>query len=255
MSELADALDLALEVGELVQESGGHTTRTVDSMVRMATSLGAEECFPAISSVNVAMTVATNAERVSAGRHAGHLGINFSELTAVERLVADTEEQELSPAQVRSRLTLIRNAGRVYPVWWVMLALGASSAAFAAMFGATATAVALTFLGGWAGSWVRQLLIARRQMPFISVTCAAFVAGLIVAGGAGPAGLGMAATQPALAACALFLVPGVPMLNGTADLLTAHYLNGVVKLAMSAVILAAAAVGLSFAVALVEMLR
>ena len=41
------------------------------------------------------------------------------------------------------------------------------------------------------------------------------------------------------------------MLNGTADLLTAHYLNGVVKLTMTAVILAAAAVGLSVAVALV----
>ena len=69
------------------------------------------------------------------------------------------------------------------------------------------------------------------------------------------AGLGFAASQPALAACALFLVPGVPILNGTADLLTAHYLNGVVKLAMSAVILAAAAIGLSVAVTLTGVLQ
>ena len=251
MSELADALDLSLEVGELVQESGGHTTRTVDAMVRMATALGAQECHPAISSINVAMTVATDGERLSAGRHAGHLGVDFNALTAVEHLVGDTEQHGLTAPQVRSRLTLIRNAGRLYPVWLVMLALGGSTAAFAALFGATALGVMGAFLGGWAGAWVRQLMTSRRQKPFVSVTSAAFVSGLIVAGGAHLLELGSAQSRPALAACALFLVPGVPMLNGTADLLTAHYLNGVVKLTMTAVILAAAAIGLSVAVALV----
>ena len=255
MSELADALDLSLEVGELVQECGGHTTRTVDSMVRMASALGAQECHPAISSINVAMTVATDGERLSAGRHAGHLGIDFSRLTASKHLLSDTEEHGLTAPQVRSRLLLVRNAGRVYPTWLVMLALGGSSAAFAALFGSGAVGVALTFAAGWAGAWIRHLLTSRHQQPFVSVTSAAFLAGLIVAGGSAVAGLGFAASQPALAACALFLVPGVPILNGTADLLTAHYLNGVVKLAMSAVILAAAAIGLSVAVTLTGVLQ
>jgi uncharacterized membrane protein YjjP (DUF1212 family) len=44
-------------VGELVQLSGGHTTRTVDHMERLARALGAEECHAAVSSVNVAMNV------------------------------------------------------------------------------------------------------------------------------------------------------------------------------------------------------
>ena len=249
MSELADALDLSLEVGELVQESGGHTTRTVDHMERTATALGAQECYAAISSINVAMTVAADGQRLTAGRHAGHFGINFSTLTAVKHLVADTEAHGLTPAQIRSRLTLIRNAGRVYPVWTVMLALGGSSAAFAAMFGADARGVALVWVGGWAGAWVRHLLVARHQKPFVAVSLAAFVSAFIVASGADVLALGDS-TQTALAASTLFLVPGVPMLNGTADLLTAHYLNGVVKLAMSAVIIASAAVGLSVAVTL-----
>lgn len=249
MSDLTDALDLSLEVGELVQLSGGHTTRTVDHMERMATALGAEECHAAISSVNVAMTVAGDGQRLTAGRHAAHMGINFSTLTAVRHLVADTEAHALSPSQVRARLTLIRNAGAVYPTWLVMAALGGSSAAFAALFGAGALGVALTFTGGWAGAWVRHLLVSRHQKPFVSVTSAAFVAAFLVAGAARLLDLG-AEASPALAASTLFLVPGVPMLNGTADLLTAHYLNGVVKLAMSAVIIASAAVGLSAAVTL-----
>ena len=249
MTDLADSLDLSLEVGELIQLSGGHTTRTIDSMERMAAALGAEESHVAISSVNVAITVVAGDEKATAGRHAGHFGINFNTLTQIERLVSETEVNRLAPAQVRSRLTLIRNAGRIYPVWAVMLALGGSSAAFAVLFGASPAAASLAFLGGWAGAWVRHLLVARRLQPFVSVSSATFVSALIVAGGGEVLGLDDTLTA-ALAASTLFVVPGVPMLNGTADLLTAHYLNGMVKLAMSAVIIVAAAVGLSLAVSL-----
>ena len=191
MTDLADALDLSLEVGELIQLSGGHTTRTIDSMERMAAALGAQESHVAISSVNVAITVVAGDDKATAGRHAGHFGINFSTLTQIERLVTETEVNQLAPAQVRSRLTLIRNAGRVYPVWLVMLALGGSSAAFAFLFGASPTAASLALLGGWAGAWVRHLLVTRRLKPFVSVSSAAFVSALIVAGrgrGPGPGG-------------------------------------------------------------------
>lgn len=253
MTDLDSALDLSLEVGELVQLSGGHTTRTVGHMERLARALGADEAQAAISSVNVMMTVGGDGRRLTAVRQAGHFGINFSTLTALRRLVGDTEALGLTPAQVRSRLTLIRNAPKPYPTWLVMVALGGSSAAFAALFAAGTIAIALTFIGGLAGAWTRHYLVSRHQKPFVAVTSAAFVSALIVAGGAQVLDLGAGAV-PALAASTLFLVPGVPMLNGTADLLTAHYLNGVVKLAMSAVIIASAAVGLSVAVTLVEAL-
>lgn len=254
MSGLADALDLSLEVGELVQLSGGHTTRTVDHMERMAAAFGAEQSHAAISSINVAMTVSAAGEQLTAGRHARHFGINFTTLTQVKRLVADTEAHGLTASQVRARLTLIRNARAPYPTWTVMLALGGSTAAFAALFHAGFAATALAFGGGWAGAWVRHLLVGRRLPPFVTVSSAAFVSALIVAGGGHLLGLSAAEVNPALAASTLFLVPGVPMLNGTADLLTAHYLNGVVRLAMSAVIIASAAVGLTAAVTLLEAL-
>jgi uncharacterized membrane protein YjjP (DUF1212 family) len=253
MTDVADALELSLEVGELVQLSGGHTARTAEHMNRMARALGAEASQPAISSINVMMTVTGGGEHLTAVRQAGHFGINFSMLSALRALVIDTEQHGLVPEQVRSRLTLIRNAGPVYPTWLVMLALGGSSAAFAALFGATALGITLTFLGGVAGAWTRHLLVSRHKKPFVSVTSAAFVAAVIVAGGAELLDLGTA-TEPALAAATLFLVPGVPMLNGTADLLNAHYLNGVVRLAMSLVIVTSAAVGLLAAVTIVEAL-
>lgn len=252
MSGLDGALDISLEVGELIQLSGGHTTRTIDSMQRMAAALGAEESHVAVSSVNVSMTVAANGQKQTAGRTAGHFGINFSVLTQIERLVAETEVGGLQPPEIRARLAKIRTTGRSYRAPLVMAALGGSSAAFAVLFGASATGALLAFLGGWAGGWVRHLLMARGLQIFVPVASAAFVSAVIVAAGSHAASV--VPVTPALAASTLFLVPGVPLLNGTADLLTGHYLNGLVKLALSAVIIISAALGLSAAVGLTGML-
>ncbi len=250
MTDLADAMDIALDVGELVQQSGGHTKRTVDLMERTALALGVTRCHCAISSINVSITVADGSGGLlTGGRSAGHFGINFNALTQLRRLVEETERNGLSAAQVQARLTLIRNSTPVYRTGWVLLALGLSTAAFAGLFHASQQGILLAFLGGWAGAWVRHTLVRAHHKPFVSVTAAAFVSGFVVAMGTNLLHMGTEA-DAALAACALFLVPGVPMLNGTADLLTAHYLNGMVKLAMSAVVVASAAVGLTVSVAL-----
>lgn len=254
MPELADALDLALEIGAMAQESGGHTTRTVDLMTRMAEAMGATQTHCAVSSINVSITVGDGVTTLTGGRHAEHFGINFSQLSAAIGIVDRARAGRLGAGEVRFELAQLRRQPPVYPVWLVMLALGGSSAAFAILFGTSIAGAVLTFLGGWAGGWTRQLLVRRHQKPFVAVTSAAFVSALIVAAGAVILELGDAA-QPALAASTLFLVPGVPLLNGTADLLTAHYLNGVTRLAMSAVIVASASVGLTAAVTIAGLLE
>ena len=85
---------------------------------------------------------------------------------------------------MRARLTLIRNTGAVYPTWLVMLALGGSTRRVRRPVPRRrAIAMALALLGGWAGAWVRHLLVGRGLQPFVSVSSAAFVSALIVAGG------------------------------------------------------------------------
>jgi uncharacterized membrane protein YjjP (DUF1212 family) len=247
VSELFDSLDNCLGVGELIQASGGHTPRTIDTMTRMATALGIEESHVAVSSVNVTMSATSAGHTRTAMRHATHFGINFAALTEIKHLVAAVERGEVDNAGIHRRLEEIRCMPRVYPVWLVMLALGGSTAAFTALFHGPLAMIALSFVGGWAGGWARHLLQTRHMLPFVSVTCAAFVSAFLISGGANLLGLDDQAV-PALSASTLFLVPGVPMLNGTADELTGNYLNGLVKLAMTAVIVLSAAVGLGMAV-------
>jgi uncharacterized membrane protein YjjP (DUF1212 family) len=104
----------------------------------------------------------------------------------------------------------------------------------------------ITGVAGAIGALLRAWLMKRHFKPFVFSLFCAFLSVAIV----------MVlrdftnTVQPALAASVLYLVPGVPLLNGTADLLTGYYLNGLVRLTMSSVVFVGASVGLLAALTL-----
>jgi uncharacterized membrane protein YjjP (DUF1212 family) len=111
------------------------------------------------------------------------------------------------------------------------------------LFGGDIAAILITTFGATLGMAVRFYLVLRHFKPSVFATAASFVALLSV-------GLLRHLTdtpEAALAASVLFLIPGVPLINGAADLLNANYLNGMVRFAMSAVIIFGIAVGVSLA--------
>ncbi len=243
-SSLETALQIALEAGVRVQMSGGYTARVQDTMASIAHGLGAERVEPSVTSVVVGLTVYRGGWSRTAIRRTPHIGINFSELSALSQLARDAGH--LQPAEIRGRLDTIESTVRRYPVGLVLPMLGVACGAFAALFGSDAAGVLVAALGGFAGSLVRYALVARRYAPFLYCAAAAFAATSLVVL------LGPVSATPdtALIACVLFLVPGVPLLNGTADLLGSHYLNGIVRLTMSLVVVMAGGVGVALALGL-----
>lgn len=240
-ASLEATLQTALEAGVRVQMSGGYTARVYDTMEAIAKALGADRVDGSVTSVVVGLTVHRGGWSRTAFQRTPHIGINFSELSALSQLTR--QASGLAPEEIRRQLDAIESAERRYPNWLVLPMLGLACAAFAALFGADAAGLALAGLGGFAGAVVRHLLTGRHYKPFIFCLAAAFVSTSVVL-----LGQGITATPTqALAACVLYLVPGVPLLNGTADLLATHYLNGLVRLAMSMIIVLAAAVGVAAA--------
>lgn len=242
--DLEEVLQTALLAGMRVQMSGGYTARVCATMERIATALGADKVEPAVSSVNVGLTVHRDGWSRTAFRRTPHVGVNFSELTALSNLSGAAKGMTL--AEIQSKLDEITKAERFYPPALILPMLGVSCGAFAAIFGADAAGIALATVAGAAGAWIRHQLVSRHYYPFVFALAAAFVSVSIVA-----AGRGLTHTlTPVQAACILYLVPGVPLLNGTADLMTAHYLNGVVRLTMSTIIVLASSIGLIMALLL-----
>ena len=124
--------------------------------------------------------------------------------------------------------------------------LGVACGGLAALFGADVPGILAATLGGWVGASVRHQMAGWKYQPFIFCLAAAFVSTSIVAA-LSPV---TATPTPALAACVLYLVPGVPLLNGTADLIGGHYLNAVVRLTMSLVIVLASGLGVALSLGL-----
>lgn len=234
-------LQTALEFGVRVQMSGGNTARVRDSMRHVALGLGADRAETWVSSGSIGLVVGDELWSRTSIRTTPVMGVNFAELSSLSRL--SRRADRLSLDEMRAELAQIAATERVYPPWVVLAMLGVSCGSFAALFGADPVGIGLAAVGGFIGATLRHFLMKQRFKPFIYCLFSALVAAsfvLILGGRTGTVEL-------AATASTLFLVPGVPMLNGTADLLTSNYLNGLVRLTRASIILLGAAIGYSIA--------
>ncbi len=240
---LAELTDTALHAGLIAHSCGGDTARTSEIMQRVALALGGQRADTVVSSLNLGLTVEADGERETALRKAPHMGVNFDALSELEHVVCALEAGQLDHHQLRLQLHDTAARPRAWAAWQVALMVGLACGGFAALFGGDIAAIALTTVASTCGMALRQWLAQRHFQPLIFATAAAFIATLIT-GLARPLTL---TPDAALAACVLFLIPGVPLINGTADLLTGNYLNGNVRLTTSVVFILGIAIGMSLA--------
>ncbi len=243
-AELESALHTGIEMGVRVQMSGGYSARVYDAMESVGRAMGAERTEPTVSSVTVGLTVHRGGWSRTAFDRTPHIGVNFSELSALSQL--SRRASTLTPAQIRERLDTIEATEKRYPPSLVLPMLGLSCASFGALLGADSAGIVLAGVAGFLGALTRHYLVRQHFKPFVFCLAAAMVSASAVLLLGDLSGT----TTVALAASVLFLVPGVPMLNGMSDLLSAHYLNGVVRLVMSAVIVLSSGIGVGMAVSL-----
>lgn len=238
-----EVLDLALMAGIFSHQSGGDAAHTGRIMRRMALALGAEKAETVISSVNLGVTIEKDGVCSTAFRKAPHMGANFSMLTSVTRLVDALVAKRINVRIVRRQLAWIARQPHFYPRPLIAALVGLSCGGFAALFHGDIYAIAATTVGSALGMALRLFLHRRHYMPFMFALAASFTAltvtGLILR-------LMPSQTQEAaLAASVLFLIPGVPFINGAADLFSAHYLNGMVRIMMGIVFVVGIAAGVS----------
>ncbi len=243
-AELEQILQTSLEFGVQVQMSGGYTARVRDSMKRVALGLGADRAETWVSSGSIGLAVTRDGWSRTSVRTTPAMGVNFTELSSLSRLARAA--RGLSIAELQAQLGAIAGRDRRYPVALVLIMLGVSCGSFAALFGSDPAGILIAGLAGGVGATARHWLVKQRFKPFIYCLFAAFLAAAIVLS----LGRFTSSEDTAVTASMLFLVPGVPLLNGTADLLTSNYLNGLVRLTRASVILLGSALGLTLALAL-----
>lgn len=244
---LESVVQTALDVGSRIQMSGGYTARVRDSTRRIALELGADEAQTWLASGSLGITATKDGHTLTAVRTVPAFGVNFAELSDLSHLVRHSDG--LDENAIRSELHRIAGTARRYPGWLVLIMMGVACGSLAGLFGAGLLGVGLAACGGLVGSWVRRVMLAKQFKPFVYCVFASFAAVSVVLGLALVTGQSDAPDiSVASTASILFLVPGVPLLNGTADLLTSNYLNGVARLTRASVILLGTTFGLSIGV-------
>lgn len=239
---IQEIMDLALTAGLFCHQSGGDAAHTGRTMNRLALALGADKADTVIASINIGITVEKKGIRTTAFRKAPHMGANFAMLTAVTRLVDAVVQKRIGARVARIELERIERRPRHYHPAVIAPLVGLSCGGFAALFGGDTPAIVCTIMGSGLGMALRLLMFPYYK-PFMFALAASFTAltttGLLLRL------LPSHSADAALAASVLFLIPGVPFINGAADLFTAHYLNGMVRIMMGVIFVIGIATGVS----------
>ena len=254
-------VDLLLRTGKLLVESLADTNRVVRNMKRTAAFLGIPE---EKLHINVSFTMLM--VNVSDGDYSftkfqrieGH-GVNMTAISAVSKLswTAISAVSKLSWRAIENDYTLdqyeaeleeIRKRKRNYTPWQVAIGAGFACGGFCIQFGCDWVAFLYASIAAIIGMRVRAHCNESGLNHYMGIAIAAFISTMIAwASTLLPASWTSTPWHPLLA-CALFIVPGVPLINFVDDMLDNYIQVGVVRAVNTLLMVSAMAFGIAFAV-------
>ena len=246
-------LDFLLRYATTQTSVGVQTNRIVVNTTRIAHAYGYE---PTIMTFQRNMTM-TLSPVLGDGRHSyrpldahpvsgmlqhRHGPLNFFFNAELSRLSWYTYDNHPSLDELEERFQKILTSPPVNR-WLILFLISLANMAFCLLFGGDLVSGLFVFLGTFCGFLLRQELNRRHVYHYLTVVLSAFVASFVV-------GLGAKFgyeefPKIALSASVLYLIPGVPFINGMMDILDGYVLNGISRLLTAVMIVVSITVGLS----------
>lgn len=245
-ASLAEALETLLRFGAMMLGAGDTAFRVRDSTIILAKCLGIESLVLHITLDGMAATARRNAESATLAVDAPPPGINAWRIAALERL-ARSSQSDLTPAALSASLDAIEAARPIHSIATVAIAIGLASGAFSYLNSGDTLATAAAMASGGLGQAARSLLFRQRLNQFaVTAVCAILASGLYCLLVMGFSSQGFTTAHAVgFISSALFLVPGFPLVAALLDLVQHQTVTGVTRLFYGAMILLAAAFGLS----------
>ncbi len=240
ISHLQRTTNLLASIGVALITNGANSTRASRNLERIAQSFGCR-VNEFISHSSIILTV----EDIKTGLHQTvvrnirHYGVNFSIVSKISVLSWELTEGKLSTeefeAAYQKSLKLMP-----YPEWVQFTLVSLATAALCKIFNGTYIEFAITFCAALLGVMGRKWFLARNYNVYLCWFVGAFISTSVVTL---CHRMGLAHYQSALNACVLWLIPGVPLINGFLDLLEGQIVSGWAKIAMGGMLIFMIAVG------------
>lgn len=173
-------------------------------------------------------------------------GINMTTISLVSKLSWKAIREDYSIEQYADELEQIRQRPRNYTPLQVAIGTGFACGGFCIQFGCDWTAFFYASLAAAIGMYLRGFLLRRGQNNYIGIAIAAFVSTLIAwLTTFLPASWTSTPLHPLLA-CALFIVPGVPLINFVDDMLDNYIQVGITRAVNTFLMIVAMSFGIAF---------
>lgn len=245
-------VDLLLRTGKLLVESLADTNRIVRNMKRTAAFLGIPEDK---LHINVSFTMLM--VNVSDGDYSftkfqrieGH-GVNMTAITEVSRLSWKAIREDYSLDQYEEELEKIRTRKRNYTPNQVAVGAGFACGGFCIQFGCDWMAFLYASIAAIIGMRLRTYCNTSGLNHYMGIAISAFVATLVAWASTLLPDAWTSTPWHPLLACALFIVPGVPLINFVDDMLDNYIQVGIVRAVNTLLMVTAMAFGIAFAVKL-----
>ncbi len=248
--QLRRKLYLLLRVGKLLIESAADTNRVDRNMKRVAAFLGIPEdkLHIDIRWTMLIVNVSDETHSFSKFQKCEHHGVNMTTITEISRLSWRAIEQDYSIDRFEQELEDIASRPRNYQQYLVAIGAGFACGGFCKLFGCDWIAFLYASICAFLGFRARAKCFEFGINHYMSFAIAAFVA-TCLAYLTSLTGLSATPYHPLLA-CALFLVPGVPLINFVDDMIDNYLLVGMTRAANCMMILCSMTFGITMALGL-----
>ena len=229
--------------------AGVHTSRVVRNSKRIGEALGADVRIHT-SQKTATLTVCSKDGKTMNTRVLDIPGfpISFEWNADLSALSWAAYDNEMSLDAIRHKFDEIVSKPKMNP-WFVLFMVGLANASFCRLFGGDIWAMLVTFTATLIGFFTRQHLTRRHVNHYIVFIVSAFVASLCASSALS---LGLETAEIALATSVLYLVPGVPLINGVIDITDGHIQIGISRIVNALMLIICIAIGMSATLMLVK---
>ena len=241
-------LDLLLRTGQLLVESAADTNRIMRNMKRVAAFLGLpEEHLHIYVQFNMLMVnLSDNEHSFTKFQRCDKHGINMTTISLISKLSWKAIREDYSIDQYAEELEAIAKRPRNYTPVQVAIGTGFACGGFCIQFGCDWTAFFYASFAAAIGMYLRGLMLRKGLNNYMGIAIAAFISTVIAwATTYLPSSWTDTPLHPLLA-CALFIVPGVPLINFVDDMLDNYIQVGLTRAINTFLMIVAMSFGIAF---------
>lgn len=222
---------LLANIATLLMTNGSNTRRVSRNIGRISKGLGCEcDIFYSYSAVVLTVTDSRSGEKQSMVKTISGYGVHFAIVSDISILSWQVIEHKMTIEDIECEIDRIKSMPR-HNKYVMYFFVSLAGGALARIFGGNYVEFLISFLATFVGLIGRSYFQKHHFNHFITWLFAAFISVSVVNFFRF---FGIEHLSSGLAACVLWLIPGVPLINGFIDLLSGHVVSGIAKLTSAA---------------------